>query len=178
MDNLALTKEHQTSSVLRSSLDPDSGLGLEIKLRKLGKIAEDVASSNPVSAANAVGIPIDTDAGEGNSVIEPFLARICPVMSSEISTRIQSLGAWRSSNLSKLCRFAANTLLHELSQMQLGVHPRVLDAVIEHGSLTEDPKLLKYWGNYLAASCTFDQDDERFISIARLECSNNTLTST
>lgn len=107
------------------------------------------------------------DEAEGQSIVEKFLIHLCPVYEEEIRLKIDQIGKWRSRNLAQISHIANTKLLMAPSQRHLAVHPRVMSAVIDKGSLTENPVLIEMWANYLVAACTFTRDDERYVGYIR-----------
>jgi len=135
----------------------------EGRLNLLGKMAFDIANTN-LLAVNSELQPGSVDKIESRSIVEKFLIHICPVFEEEIVLKVGEIGKWRSVNLAQIAHIARMKLLVELSQRHLAVHPRVMFAVIEKGSLTESPVLIEMWANLLVSACTFEQDDERYVS--------------
>lgn len=139
----------------------------ESRLSLLGKMVFDIANTELLPDKGELS-PGAIDDTEGQSIVEKFLIHICPIFEEEIIKKIDLIGKWRSVNLAHIGHIANMKLLSALSQMHLAVHPRVMSAVIEKGSLTEDPVLIEMWANLLVSASTFEQDDERYISYASL----------
>lgn len=135
------------------------------KLHTLEKLVSDIANTDLLPSSEHILSGLAGDR-EGRSIVEKFLIHICPCIDDEIGPKIASLGRWRSDNLARIGHIASMKLLVELSQMRLVVHPRVMLAFIEKGSQTDNEFLIDMWANFLVASCSFDEDEERYISYA------------
>lgn len=96
-----------------------------------------------------------------------FLGRICRPAAEELGLLLQDkVRAWRATNAVRVVA-AAETLFEKYSSDQdAHAHPRLVAAVIEHGSCSDDETLQQLWGGLLASSCSSDgRDDSNLIFV-------------
>ncbi len=90
-----------------------------------------------------------------------FLGRICVPVAAEFGQLLQDRArAWRAANAARVSRKAEQT--HRANGVPLEYHadPRLVGAIIEHGSWTQDELVQEYWGGLLCSSCSRDGTDD------------------
>lgn len=96
-----------------------------------------------------------------------FLGRICLPAAEEFGQLLQDkVRAWRAANAVRVVTEAERRLKQYLPDQQVHAHPRLVAAVIDHGSWTDDKTLQEMWGGLLASSCSTDgRDDSNLIFV-------------
>jgi hypothetical protein len=94
-----------------------------------------------------------------------FLSRICLPAAEEFGLLLQDrVRSWRAANALKVIAVAQKKLAG--SGDSLHAHPRLVSAVLDSGSWSDDVTLQEMWGGLLASSCTPDgRDDSNVIFI-------------
>ena len=90
-----------------------------------------------------------------------FLGRICLPAAAELGLLFQDkVRAWRATNaVAVLVEAEARYEKYQIAR-NTQAHPRLVAAVVEHSSWTDDQTLQKMWGGLLASSCSPDGRDE------------------
>lgn len=90
-----------------------------------------------------------------------FLGRICNAVAVEFDLLLKDRArSWRGSNLSEIIRRAEE--VHRTNGVPKEYHadPRLVGAIVEHGSWSRDDLVRGYWGGLLASSCCVDGTDD------------------
>lgn len=89
-----------------------------------------------------------------------FLSRICLPAAEEFGLLLRDkVSQWRTRNLIRLAEKAEKKLNANKAEDVHG-HPRLVSAILEHGSWTENDEVQEMWAGLLASSCTKDGDDD------------------
>ncbi len=90
-----------------------------------------------------------------------FLGRICLPAAEEFGLLLQDkVRAWRAKNTVALVAQAQERFDKYQTNARAHAHPRLVAAVIDHGSWSDDKTLQQMWGGLLASSCSEDGRDE------------------
>ncbi len=94
-----------------------------------------------------------------------FLSRICLPAAEEFGLLLQDrVRSWRAANALRIVTIAQEKLAG--SSDSLHAHPRLVSAVLDSGSWSDDVTLQEMWGGLLASSCTPDgRDDSNVIFV-------------
>lgn len=96
-----------------------------------------------------------------------FLSRICLPAAEEFGLLLQDkVRAWRSKNALKIIDVAQQRLAG--APPDLHAHPRLVAAVLEHGTWSEEKTLQEFWGGLLASSCSANGSDDGNIVFTNL----------
>lgn len=88
-----------------------------------------------------------------------FLSRICLPAAEEFGLLLKDkVSSWRCANALKIVQKSE----HKLSAATSGLHahPRIVTAVIEHGSWAQEDPIQDMWAGLLASACTSDGGDD------------------
>ena len=81
-----------------------------------------------------------------------FLGRICLPAAEEFGLLLRDkVSGWRASNVAAISKCAEATLNEATNASDLHAHPRLVGAIIEHGSWADDGTLQNMWGGLLAS---------------------------
>jgi hypothetical protein len=90
-----------------------------------------------------------------------FLGRICLPAAEEFGLLLQDkVRVWRAKNGVAIVAEAQERFDKYQTNPDAHAHPRLVAAVIDHGSWSDDKILQKMWGGLLASSCSGDGRDE------------------
>lgn len=90
-----------------------------------------------------------------------FLSRICLPAAEEFGLLLQDrVKSWRARNAAAVVAEAEKSLNYNQPNAKATAHPRLVAAVIEHGSWSYESQLHQMWGGLLASSCSPDGHDE------------------
>lgn len=134
--------------------------GLEKGLQ-VGNEAGDIFGIKPFGeAANAL-----VQAGINSA--SAFLSRICLPASEEFGLMLRdNVSAWRANNLVAIARKSKEKYESNDPKNHGTAHPRIVHAILENGSWTDDDTLQEMWGGILTASAFGDgKEDENLIFI-------------
>lgn len=115
----------------------------------------DVLGIRPVAEAFSHGAKAAIDGASS------FLGRICLPAAEEFGLLLQDkVRSWRAKNaLAIVCEAQVRFQNYKLSA-DAHAHPRLVAAVIEHGSWSDDKTAQDMWAGLLASSCSQDGRDE------------------
>lgn len=92
-----------------------------------------------------------------------FLGRICNPAAEEFGLLLRDkVKHWRNKNFIKIATESEKLVSEKKESKNPHIHPRVLHAIYEHGSWSEDDKLQKMWSGLLASSC-YDEGSDKSI---------------
>ena len=96
-----------------------------------------------------------------------FLGRICLPAAEEFGLLFQDqVRSWRKANAVRVVAAAQAHSEKYLSNQESQAHPRLVAAVLDHGSWSDDETLQQMWGGLLFSSCSEDgRDDSNLISV-------------
>lgn len=98
-----------------------------------------------------------------------FLARICLPAAEELGLLLRDrVSNWRAKNATKIVLESSSILQRRAEEEEVHAHPRIVSAVIEKGSWTDDPQLQHMWAGLLASSCTSDGRDYSNLMFANI----------
>jgi len=84
-----------------------------------------------------------------------FLGRICLPAAEEFGQLLRDrIKYWRAVNASKIAAMAEARLRALNAGKSVQAHPRLVGAIIEQGSWTDDEEVQQMWAGLLASSCT------------------------
>ena len=90
-----------------------------------------------------------------------FLGRICLPAAEEFGLLLQDeVRAWRAKNAFAVVTEAQERFLKYQTNPLAHAHPRLVAAVLDHGSWSDDAALQQMWGGLLASSCSQDGGDD------------------
>lgn len=90
-----------------------------------------------------------------------FLGRICLPAAEELGLLFQDkVRAWRAKNAIAVVAEAEERFNRYQTNPRAHAHPRLVAAVFDHGSWSDDKTLQQMWGGLLASSCAGDGSDE------------------
>jgi hypothetical protein len=90
-----------------------------------------------------------------------FLSPICLPAAEELGLLFKErVSYWRASQLASIAEKAKRKMIQNPLPPNAHAHPRIVHAIIEHGSLTDDAQLQDMWAGLLASSCTPEGDDD------------------
>jgi hypothetical protein len=115
----------------------------------------DVFGTKPLAAAVE---KLATSAADGAS---SFLARICLPAAEEFGLLLQDkVRGWRASNAATIAKKAEE--IHKATNVPPGYHghPRLIGAIVEHGSWIQDDQVQGLWAGLLSSSCSNDGEDD------------------
>jgi hypothetical protein len=96
-----------------------------------------------------------------------FLAKICMPAAEEFGYLLQDkVKNWRAQNTAAILNAAQDRLTG--APQGVHAHPRLVAAVLENGSWSDDRAIQQFWGGLLAASCSEDGSDDGNIIFAKL----------
>lgn len=97
-----------------------------------------------------------------------FLAKICMPAAEEFGLLVQDkVKVWRANNAVRVVAEAQRLLPGRVSDLH--AHPRLVSAIIENGSWSDDVDIQKVWGGLLASSCGVDgRDDSNLVFVGLL----------
>ena len=100
-----------------------------------------------------------------------FLGRICLPAAEELGLLFQDrMRVWRASNAANIATKAEALLSASGNDTAVHAHPRVVGAIIEHGSWTDTDEVQSMWSGLLASACTADgQDEENLLFVSILQ---------
>jgi hypothetical protein len=115
----------------------------------------DESKSNDLLGLKPVGIAIEVATRATFDGAGAFLSRICLPAAEELGFLLRDkVSAWRAANARKIVS-EAEKKFHALPKNEdLHAHPRIVGAIIENGSWSDDDQILNYWAGLLASSCT------------------------
>lgn len=123
----------------------------------------DVLGIEPISDAvrHASNTAIDGAAG--------LLRRICMPAAEEFGLLLRDkMRVYRAQNLANVLIKADKKLAARLAKENLTIHPRLLAAVLDGASWTDDDILQEAWAGLIAAACCRDGKDESNLIFTRL----------
>ncbi|MBO9543729.1 hypothetical protein [Caulobacter sp.] len=86
-----------------------------------------------------------------------FLSRICLPAAEEFGLLLQDrVRVWRSDQMLKLTVRSQKKYQEAFGNAKRHAHPRLVSAILEHGSWEDDAQIQDLWAGLLAASCTAD----------------------
>ncbi|MCO5341459.1 DUF4393 domain-containing protein [Aeromonas veronii] len=98
-----------------------------------------------------------------------FLSRICLPAAEEFGLLLKDkVSSWRAKNAVEIANKAQALLEHQVGNVVLHAHPRIVYATIENGSWAEDDFMQKLWSGLLASSCTKTGKDESNLILINL----------
>jgi len=105
-----------------------------------------------------------------------FLGRICLPAAEEFGQLLRDrIKYWRAVNASKIAAMAEARLRALNAGKSVQAHPRLVGAIIEQGSWTDDEEVQQMWAGLLASSCTQSgTDEENLLFINYLQQLNST----
>ena len=90
-----------------------------------------------------------------------FLSRICLPAAEELALLLQDkVRAWRATNAVRVVAVAKTLFEKYYSDQDAHAHPRLVAAIMEHGSCSDDETLQQLWGGLLASSCSNNGGDD------------------
>lgn len=96
-----------------------------------------------------------------------FLSRICLPAAEEFGLLLQDkVREWRSKNALSIIGVAQQRLAD--APPNLHAHPRLVAAVFEHGTWSNEKTLQEFWGGLLASSCSANGSDDGNIVFTNL----------
>jgi hypothetical protein len=105
--------------------------------------------------------PIGDSLNKVLSGIGAFLGRICLPAAEEYGQLLKDrVSFWRMQNLARIAEKAETKLKLRSGITQKQAHPRIVSAVIEHGSWNDNEDIQDMWAELLTSSCTEDGRDE------------------
>jgi hypothetical protein len=124
----------------------------------------DILGMKPVADAVST-VTTATTAGAG-----AFLSRICLPAAQEFGFLLEDkVRGWRANNATTIAKKAESKLRELQNHETLQAHPRVVGAVIEHGSWSDEETVQEMWAGLLASACTADgRSQENFIFVSIL----------
>jgi hypothetical protein len=127
--------------------------------------ALDIFGTKPI--ANA----IDTTVTKTFEGIEGFLKLVCAPALEEVGLLIKDqVRYWRLNNMINILQKAKGKMEFIDNKLQIKAHPRVALAILENGSLNDNPEIQELWAGLFVSSCTKDgQDDENLIFVDLLK---------
>jgi len=116
----------------------------------------DILGIKPVAQAISVATQAVVDGASA------FLGRICLPVAEEFGLLLQDkVRGWRARNAVVVVSEAQVRYdKYQLGRQACHAHPRLVAAVLEHGSWSDDKSLQEMWGGLLASSCSPDGRDE------------------
>src|SRR5262245_35043001 len=109
------------------------------------------------SYGNAIKIATQ-GAVDGASAV---LSRICLPVAEELGLLFRDrVSHWRAIQAAKIVEKADSKLRSQPNFEQKHAHPRLVGAIVEHGSWTDADSVQEMWAGLLASSCTEDGRDE------------------
>ncbi len=109
----------------------------------------DVFGIKPVSAA------INTVAKATTAAAGAFLSRICLPAAEEFGLLLRDkVSSWRAQNALAIATRAEELFLKLPNANNRHAHPRIVGAVIDHGSWADEDDIRSMWAGLLATACT------------------------
>jgi hypothetical protein len=98
-----------------------------------------------------------------------FLRAICMPAALEYGELLRdTVRVWRAENLAATLLKAEKRLAARMAKETVAIHPRLLAAVINDASLTDDDLLQEFWAGLIASSCTSTGREETNLVFTRL----------
>ena len=111
----------------------------------------DIAGIRPLSEAAATGVKFVTD----------MLGKICLPAAEEFGLLLKErVSLWRVSNLTSVAKKALQKMRENAVPVGAHAHPRLVYAMAEKGSLSDDSTIQDMWAGLLSSSCTESGDDD------------------
>jgi len=100
-----------------------------------------------------------------------FLGRICLPAAEELGELFRDrIRAWRAANAVRIAQAAERKVLAASGTAEVSAHPRIVGAVFEHGSWSDNSEVQDMWAGLLASACTPDgHDEENYLFISLLQ---------
>jgi hypothetical protein len=96
-----------------------------------------------------------------------FLGRICLPVAEEFGLLLRDkVSNWRAQQMAKIVEKTQRKLEQAGAPPELHAHPRLVSAILEHGSWEENEDVQEMWAGLLSSSCSADgRDDSNLIFI-------------
>lgn len=86
-----------------------------------------------------------------------FLSRICLPAAEEFGFLLRDrVAAWRAKQMRSIEAHAERMYTAAFGGAEMHAHPRLVGAILEHGSWEDDPEVQEMWAGLLASSCSLD----------------------
>jgi hypothetical protein len=123
----------------------------------------DILGIKPIADAVSTVTQATTDG------VGAILSRICLPAAQEFGLLLQDkVRIWRVNNLVEIVQKAEHKLRSLPNFESLHAHPRLVGAILEHGSWEDEPSVQDMWAGLLASGCTNDgrsQENSIFVGI-------------
>ena len=136
-------------------------------LRRLNQMGDERDAPDVLGLKAVAGVlsPLTKGVVDGASA---FLGRICLPAAEEFGLLLRDrVTVWRARNAAEVLG-RAESAVGALGETDLHAPPRIVAAVLEHGSWTADEELHRLWGGLLASACTPTGDDDSNVIFADL----------
>ncbi len=96
-----------------------------------------------------------------------FLSRICLPAAEEFGLLLRDrVSHWRANHAARIAEKAKNKLEETRGVEGMQAHPRLVSAILDHGSWSDSDQVQEMWAGLLASSCTEDcRDDSNLIFV-------------
>ncbi|WP_342331744.1 hypothetical protein [Pedobacter sp. FW305-3-2-15-E-R2A2] len=104
---------------------------------------------------------------KGFDAASAVLSRICLPAAEELGLMYRDkIKFWRLKNIIKIIDKSKNKIDFLDSELQLSLHPRIANELLEHGSLCDDDKLQEMWSGLLFVSIEIGESNDQNLLFA------------
>jgi hypothetical protein len=107
---------------------------------------------------------------KGFEAASALLSRLCLPAAEELGLMFKDkVRYWRLKNIINIVNKMPTKISIDMNTLQLAVHPRIVNEVMENGSWCEDESLQEMWAGLLAASCKDNGNDTNILFTQKLK---------